>query len=163
MMEIILYGMLCANGTEHDCAYKLLAMALRKEFGIKSMPMIAWETGGKPFFPGIRDLYFNISHSHGAVVVALHDKPVGVDVEKLRPAPKRLSAGMDDRDFFRRWTKMEATVKKRGGSIAAILRHEVEGDPLCRTLEDVLPGWIVTVCPAEECGIRCEVAGEEFG
>lgn len=161
-MDIILYGVLCANGTEHDIAYKLLAFALRQEFAIENIPAIARETGGKPFFPGMRNLHFNISHSKGAVVVVLHDKPIGVDTEKLRPAPKRLSAGMDDREFFRWWTAVEATVKRQGGSISAILQDKVEVDPLCRTFEGILPGWIVTVCPMKASEVRCKVTWEEL-
>ena len=50
--------------------------------------------------PDRPDLQFNLSHSHGAAVCALHHLPIGVDVERLRPAPRRLSRGMDDGDFF---------------------------------------------------------------
>ena len=152
-MELILYAALGPKGTEHDLAYRLLALALERELGLTPLPEIAREPGGKPFFPGRPDICFNLSHSHGAAVCALHDKPVGVDVEKLRPAPKRLAAGMEEGAFFRLWTAKEATVKRQGLGIGALMRP-LEPDPLCRCMEGLLEGYAVTVCPSEEAEIR---------
>ena len=160
-MDVIVYGAQCAEGKERETAYGLLMLALSREFGMDTMPEIEKAAGGKPFFPDFPTLHFNVSHSHGAAVVAIHDKDIGIDIEKLRPAPKRLSSGMSDAEFFRCWTEMEATVKRQGGSIAAVLRQTVEADPLCCTFEDFLPGWIVTVCPAEESAMQCKVIREE--
>ncbi|MCH5191740.1 MAG: 4'-phosphopantetheinyl transferase superfamily protein [Oscillospiraceae bacterium] len=39
---------------------------------------------GKPFAKDL-DVEFNISHSHDMVVCAVSDKPVGIDIEKIRP------------------------------------------------------------------------------
>ena len=77
----------------------LLAEALARERGLTGLPTIAAGANGKPFFPDRPDLQFNLSHSHSAAVCALHHLPIGVDVERLRPAPRRLSRGMDDGDF----------------------------------------------------------------
>ena len=151
-MELILYAALGPEGGEHGLAYRLLALALERELGLTPLPEIAREQGGKPFFPGRPDICFNLSHSHGAAVCALHDRPVGVDVEKLRPAPKRLAAGMEDEAFFRLWTAREATVKRQGQGIGSLLRP-LEPDPLCRCVE-LLEGYAVTVCPSEETEIR---------
>lgn len=159
-MDVVIYGTLCAEGGEHDAAYRLLKEALFREFGMDTVPDIARESGGKPFFPDFPELHFNISHSHGAAVVVLHDNSIGIDVEKLRPAPKRLSAGKADEEFFRSWTAQEATVKRRGGSIAAVLRGRIEIDPLCRVYDDILPGYFVSVCPSSDAPVRIEKAGE---
>ena len=86
---------------------------------------------------------------------------IGIDVEKLRPAPKRLSAGKSDEEFFCAWTATEATVKRRGGSIAAILHKEIEIDPFCRVYENVLPGYYVAVSTTYDADIRIENIGEE--
>lgn len=152
-MDVSVYGALCSEGEERACAYRLLTIAVQELYGVFPLPNIARENGGKPYFPERRDICFNISHSHGAVVCAVHDRPIGVDIEKLRRAPKRLAGSMEDREFFRLWTAKEASVKRCGKGIGALLR-DLEPDPLCCTFEDFLPGWIVTVCPSETAKIR---------
>ena len=151
--ELIVYGALGPRGTERELAWRLLAAAVEREYGLSPLPEVAREPGGKPYFPGHPEICFNISHSRGAAVCALHDRPVGVDVEQVRPAPPRLAKGMEDEAFFRLWTAKEATVKRRGLGIAALV-GELEPDPLCRCLEGFLPGWIVTVCPAQDTPAR---------
>ena len=74
-------------------------------------------------------------------------------MEKLRPAPKRLAKGMADEAFFRLWTAKEATVKRQGLGVSALLRP-MEPDPLCRCVEGLLEGYIVTVCPSEDAAVR---------
>lgn len=150
---MVVYGALCPEGGERRCAYRLLALAAEREWGLLRLPDIARTDGGKPYFPGLPGLHFNLSHSHGAAVCALHDQPVGVDVERLRPAPRRLAAGMDDESFFRRWTALEATVKRQGRGAGALLRAQAP-DGLCQCLEGFLPGWIVTVCPQISAPVR---------
>ena len=159
-MDVVIYGTLCAEGEERDAAHRLLNLALFRELGMSAVPEIAREAGGKPFFPDLPELCFNISHSHGAAVVALHDNSIGIDVEKLRPAPKRLSAGKTDEEFFRLWTAQEATVKRRGGSIAAVLHGEIEVAPFCRVYDNVLPGYFVAVCPSVDASVRIEIVEE---
>lgn len=159
-MDIVIYATLCAEGEEHDTAYRLLREALFREFGMAAIPDIDREQGGKPFFPDFPEIHFNISHSYGAAVVALHDNAIGIDVEKLRPAPKRLSAGKTDEEFFRLWTAQEATVKRRGSSIAAVLRGNVEIDSRCRVYDDVLPGYFIAVCPSSDGSVCIKEVGE---
>lgn len=154
-MDLIIYAALCPEGGEHDLAYRLLTLAVRQELGLPHLPDIARETGGKPYFPSRPDVCFNLSHSHSAAVCALHNRPVGIDVEKLRPAPKRLAAGMADEAFFRLWTAREATIKRQGLGIGSLLKP-MAPDPLCRCAEGLLEGYIVTVCPSEDAGIVCK-------
>lgn len=152
-MPLIIYASLCFEGTEHDAAYALLAQAAAREWNLSGLPEISHESGGKPYFPSRPGLHFNLSHSHGGVVCALHDKPVGIDIEKLRPAPRRLADGMSDEAFFRLWTAREASVKREGQGIARLLQSPAP-DPLCQTFDNLLPGYIITVCPSEAAVIR---------
>jgi len=152
-MELTVYAAFCPTGTEHAAVYRLLAEAMRRERGLSTLPEIAREPGGKPYFPTHPDLCFNLSHSHGGVVCALHGMPVGVDIEKLRSAPRRLAGGMDDEAFFRLWTAREATIKREGKGVAELLRP-FDPDPLCRTLDALLEGYLITVCPSAPSDIR---------
>ena len=154
MEELTVYGAIGAPGTERTLAWELLALALERELGLPQMPEIAREPGGRPYFPACQDLCFNISHSRGGAVCALDRLPVGVDVELLRPAPRRLAGDLEDETFFRLWTAREATVKRRGLGIGALVGGGPEPDPLCRPLEGFLPGYVVTVCPSREARVR---------
>lgn len=79
---------------------------------------------GKPLHPAI---HFNVSHSGGQALIALSlDRRVGVDIEKHREDVDvkliardflRLSGVLTVEDFFALWTRREAEVKARGGSI----------------------------------------------
>lgn len=152
-MDVLIYAALGPEGGERALAWRLLELAAEREFHLRPLPETARAPGGKPYFPGCPDLCFNLSHSHGAAVCALHNKPVGVDVEKLRPAPRRLAAGMESEAFFRLWTAKEATIKRQGRGLAALLAP-LEPDPLCQCLEGLLEGYTVTVCPSEAAQIR---------
>lgn len=76
---------------------------------------------GKPVADGV---FFNLSHTAGAVVLAIAPAEVGVDVEKVRPAFDDLRAYVSgdeetpfmvsDKDFFAIWTSKESLVKAEG-------------------------------------------------
>ena len=137
-MGVVLYAATCPEGRERETAYGLLALALERELGVFPMPEIARQPGGKPCFPHRPEICFNLSHSRGAAVCALSDRPVGVDVERLRTPPRRLGRGMAAEEFFRLWTAREATVKPAAD---------------CCAVEGLLPpAWVVSVCPGD--GVR---------
>jgi 4'-phosphopantetheinyl transferase len=88
---------------------------------------------GKPFLPGAPQVKFNLSHSHEMALVAVAlEIEVGVDVEWIRPMPdyrdiaerffpaSQAAKVVDEPDFFRRWTRLEAVVKACGTGIYGI-------------------------------------------
>ena len=153
-MDVIVYAAACPRGEEHEAAYRLLGFALERELGVAPLPALARAPGGKPYFPDRGEIYFNLSHSHGGIVCALHDRPIGIDIEKRRPAPKRLAAGRTEGEFFRLWTAREASVKRDGLGIGGLIKFSPP-DSNCIYLEGFLDGWHVTVCPSEAgCAVR---------
>ncbi len=101
---------------------------------------------GKPYlvwpWPSPRDvLHFNLSHTDGAVAVALARAPVGVDIEIQQDLPDFLeiaefafaqetfvavassAIGLERRSlFYRHWTLGEALIKATGGGISHDLK-----------------------------------------
>jgi len=76
--------------------------------------------------------YFSISHCKTGIAVAIHDRPVGIDIETIRHADEDLIArvmnteeqrlmadnrAQADRTFTRLWTRKEAVVKAQGVGI----------------------------------------------
>lgn len=129
---------------------------------------IALQTGpyGKPFIANVPGCEFSLSHTNNALAVALSDKPVGVDVEKVRDMDMAISEKVfseaektwlletpedQNRRFFELWTKKEALVKYIGCGISSKLKSF---DVMGRTHEKIttfgVGGYIVSVCAAAE-------------
>lgn len=102
----------------------------RMEFG--------YMESGKPFLVDSDELFFNISHTDSAVVVAISNKAIGIDIElhKRRGDPwqkaqyflnqsaaehlKKLPLAQQELGFARYWTCMEARVKADGATLYAV-------------------------------------------
>lgn len=79
---------------------------------------------GKPICD---DKCFNVSHSHGVVVLVIDKVSVGVDIEKVRPVEDDLknfvtsieeaAFASDSETFYQIWTNKEALVKAEGHGI----------------------------------------------
>jgi 4'-phosphopantetheinyl transferase len=101
---------------------------------------------GKPYLPATPELRFNLSHSHERALVGVAlGVEIGVDVERIRPMPDCLAlaerffppseaasfaateAPGREREFFRRWTRIEATLKARGVGLYG-LGEELAGE-----------------------------------
>jgi 4'-phosphopantetheinyl transferase len=87
----------------------------------------------KPYLPNAAHLKFNLSRSRGMALVGVAlDVEIGVDIERIRPLPelesiaerffppsefgalKETPASEREREFFRRWTLIEARLKAHG-------------------------------------------------
>ena len=136
-------------------AWALLGLAL----GRGEVPAVAREPSGKPYFPDAPELCFSLSHTQGAVLLALSDRPVGADVELVRPAPPRLSRrfGLEGEAFFRSWVRREARGKRTGAGVTAQLRTETAMGPGERFgYVETFPGYVAGVSAMEEVPERAE-------
>jgi len=109
---------------------------------------------GKPRLPRGSGPQFNLSHSEGLALVAVADRDVGVDVERIRP--KRPA------DFYAEWARHEAQLKclgtGLGGSTFRSSTSEVPDRKLASVQNlDVAPGYAaaVAVAAAEVGPIEC--------
>ena len=101
---------------------------------------------GKPYLPAAPELRFSLSRSHGMALIGVAlEVDIGVDVERLRPIaeyqdvaerffpPSEAAAfaatppAAREREFFRRWTRVEAMLKARGVGLYGA-GAEIEGD-----------------------------------
>lgn len=109
-------------------AYLLLCLALRERCGWKTLPKMAWNTYGKPYFPDEPEVHFNLSHTSGAVLVGISDKPIGVDIEHVRPVSQRtmerLAKVQTAEEFFQSWVRREARAKWSGLGVGTMMRSE---------------------------------------
>ncbi|MDD5017716.1 MAG: 4'-phosphopantetheinyl transferase superfamily protein [Eubacteriales bacterium] len=152
-------------------AQRLLCFSLKREFSIVPSPD-DWGVGefGKPYLKSAEGVCFNISHSGCVAMCAVHDKPVGADIEHIRPVDDSLAKRiMSDEEwqayqnaigkvrlFFKVWTLKEAYLKYGGTGISDALdrlivypagntiRTNTEG---CRfALIDSVDGYQAAVC-----------------
>lgn len=135
---------------ESLAAWALLCRGL----GWDRLPAVARTDRGKPWFPDHPTLHFSFSHTEGAVLVGVSARPIGVDIERLRPVGDRLLRQLDCRgpeDFFPLWVRREARAKRSGVGIGAMLRQE---PPLaageCIHLLETFPGYAACVACGEE-------------
>lgn len=135
----------------------LLADALSLN-GISSLPPISRTEHGKPFFPDLPCLHFNLSHTEGWSLCALSDRAVGVDIERVRPRREglfryclteeeyaRFSGTWPE--FFCLWTQKEAWCKYTGQPARHPRRWPTP--PPLPYLTRLTDDFAATVCAAE--------------
>ncbi len=133
------------------CAYAVLYMATRSLCGWKKLPEMRYNRYGKPEFADYPELQFNISHTRQAALIGLHNEPIGVDIEKLRPVSERTMqriAGTDSQqEFFERWVRREARSKWTGAGISSI-REENNIALLDERIVylDTFPNYVACLC-----------------
>lgn len=121
-------------------AYLLLCRALREEYGIEELPVFGYGEHGKPFLIEHPEIHFNLSHCREAVLCCVDNRPVGVDVESVRPLEESLvNYTMNEREaaqiheaanpaleFTKLWTRKEAVQKLTGQGIGTRMQHVLE-------------------------------------
>lgn len=142
------------RGHEALVAYAVLRAMLRDGFGMAELPPLARGAHGKPYAPSRPDVCFNLSHTDGAVLVALHDQPIGADIERLRPlSPRtvqRIAGTVTEREFFTRWVRRESRVKWSGEGLTRV--HEADAPLSGEHLfyPDTFEGYVACVCTQAE-------------
>ena len=152
---------------DHDrkqsvAAWLLLRRCCRDVLGVPEVPAVAHTAGGKPFFPTLPDVHFNLSHCPEAVACAISPGPIGVDVEAvtsfdvevarhvLSDAELRIVLA-DERPamaFTRLWTMKESLLKLTGEGISNDLKPLLTDIDAMRfrTTADVDGRWVCAVC-----------------
>jgi len=133
------------------CAYAILFMATHMKYGWKKFPPMHYNKYGKPEFEGYPEIQFNISHTRRAVLVGLHNEPIGVDIEKLRPVSERwmerIAGTTSRKEFFESWVRRESRSKWNGAGLGSIRENE---NPAMRgeRIEyiDTFPDYVACVC-----------------
>lgn len=138
----------------------------------QTMEDLIYIENGKPVLEGI---CFNLSHSDDMVACAVSEKPVGIDIEKIKKLKVNISGRFftenenkhleeyqeNEAEFFRLWTMKESYMKYTGEGIKlALNRFEIsfdDGISVCRDGNRVecyikeynVPGYKLTVCAKE--------------
>ena len=144
-----MYILLGRRGTDGRAeAPRLLRQAVLERFGLEELPETARGERGKPWFPARPDIHFNLSHSGGVCLCAVGDRPVGVDIELIRPRPAGLARrifsdgeygwyearGCVPGDFYTLWTRKESFAKYTGRGVADVraVVPPLPGQDCCR-------------------------------
>ena len=128
-------------------SWEMLMDLLRRE-GMTTMPRWRYNEYGKPYLE--QGPFFSISHCKEAILVAMSEREIGVDVESIRRADDSLvrrtmnaveqaqiAAAQDpQRAFIALWTRKEAVLKMRGTGILDDLHGVLDGqDYLLQTVD----------------------------
>lgn len=140
------------NGINSLIGALLVRYAVKKTFGIPMKKIeILREKSDKPYLKDYDNIHISISHSQNVVVCAVSDKPVGVDIEKIRPvssgvmkrtcSENELNEILKNSDpvssFINTWTKKEAILKRKGTGITdKEIKKCLENEKLFSTMYD---------------------------
>ena len=142
-------------------AYQLLKRALSEEYGLTENPLFEYNEHGKPSIVGHPEICFNLSHCREAVICAVDNRPIGVDVESVRSYKDSLvrytmdadevqqieSAGDPAMAFIRLWTKKEAALKLSGTGISKDMKQVLHAEGLkFETFVDSRQRYVWSVC-----------------
>ena len=120
--------------------YALVDYVGRNFYNLENTDLIIQNS--KPRFQNA-EVCFNISHSNEIVAVAFDEKPLGLDVELIKPRDlEQLSVRYGrlfetDEEFCRFWTNLEAEIK---------IQAEVKN----RYTNNLTPEYVVTILSSNE-------------
>ena len=142
-------------------AYQLLKRGLKEMYGIQDNPLFEYNEHGKPSIIGHPEIFFNLSHCKEAVLCAISDEPVGVDVESVRSfneslvrytmnddEVRRIESSEDQAvAFIRLWTMKEAALKLKGTGISNDVKQVLQDENLqFETFVDTKRRFVYSIC-----------------
>ncbi|MDD2362492.1 MAG: 4'-phosphopantetheinyl transferase superfamily protein [Oscillospiraceae bacterium] len=118
---------------------------------------------GKPYLKGYPDFQFNLSHTRNAIAIAVSDKLVGVDIEKVKVADLKIAkrfftkSEMDyimqamndiDKRFYEVWTKKESYIKYDSkGLLMPLYSFDIFDNYISKFIKSFEKGvYIISVC-----------------
>ena len=150
-------------------AYSLLNELLSKDYGIKNAKILKTNKG-KPYLEENADIYFNISHTKGAVAIAFCDSETGVDIEHERPINPKIAGRhfCDDEmivieksnntnaELLKMWTRKEAYIKMSGEGLSSGLNtFNTLDKKIARKIKTFeIEGFYISVCSEKECNFE---------
>lgn len=142
---------------------RLLRKGLEFEYGISELPEIYLGEFGKPFFKSYPEIFFNISHCEKGVVCGISNRPIGIDIESIKPFDKDLAEYISTNSEFIRilkspdpaiaftvlWTEKESYCKLTGKGLNT--RKEIQdslinNNSLFLTTINEAGGYVLTIC-----------------
>lgn len=134
MADMIVYCTQLNGRGGSEAVYALLEHAFKKEYRA-DLPEIKKTSRGKPYFPGMPDIHFSLSHTKTHVLCVISDCPVGCDIESPREISERalgFFCSAEELSLFDPldlWVLKESYIKLFGQTIAALrgLRFSRDG------------------------------------
>lgn len=139
------------------CAYAALHFALHDLRDWETLPDMAYGEHGKPYFASHPDVHFSLSHTRGAALLAVHNEPIGADIECLRPVSGAMRTrfhAANDADFWRLWVQRESRCKRAGISAVALRDREVPSFQNERVFAlEPFPDYTASVCTCSDADV----------
>ena len=124
---------------------------------MEDLPQLSYGEHGKPYFASHPDVHFSLSHTRGAALLAVHNEPIGADIECLRPVSGAMRTrfhAANDADFWRLWVQRESRCKRAGISAVALRDREVPSFPNERVFAlEPFPDYTAGVCTCSDADV----------
>lgn len=134
----------------------VLSEILRDLFGEDLSEKISCDKEGKPFIIGRPDIFVSLSHSDRVVAAVVSDRPVGIDIERIRTVSEKLKSRVckkpteTDQEFFRIWTVKEAYLKAAGIKFSDMLSLDITDlDERVIISSEITDGFMLSIAEIE--------------
>lgn len=164
---------------EKSIGQELLRKGLRDEYGLVYEELqIEKQQHGKPYIVNCSGVYYNISHSDGIVLCAVHTSDLGIDIERIRPFSERVAnrvftekemlylhtvaknTSLWNEKCFSLWTLKESYVKAIGDGLRLPLKQvefDIEGTDIIQCNHSgyyfhqyKFEEYVISVCTKED-------------